>query len=93
MGRLFGSSPMLRSILEKVPQGVPQLQRSPVIARIDVLPALQQPALTQPSSQQAWRLDLVAARVGNPVFHKSAPVEAVCEFVQQRELRRYGVFL
>jgi hypothetical protein len=89
---LLGLGPMLRRSRKIISQGLPQFQRSPMVADIDVLPTVQQAALAHPRLQQAWRLDLVPTRMGNAVFHEPAPVNAIHEIVKQRQLRRYGIF-
>jgi hypothetical protein len=82
---------MLRRSQEKISQGAPQFQRSPV--NIDVLSSVQKAALTHPGIQHARRLDFVPAGMGDATLDVAAPVKAVDEIVKQRELRRYGVFL
>ena len=90
---LVGLRPKLRRSQQKISQGLPQFQRSPVAARIDMLCPAQQAALPHPGIQHVWRLDLIPAAVRNAIFDVAAPVEAVDEIVKQRELRRYDVFL
>ena len=91
--RLLVLRPMLRRTRKVISQALPQFQRSPMAAGIDMLPTVQQAPRAHPRLQQAWRFDLVPTRMGNAVFHKPASVNAVHEIIKQRQLRRYHVFL
>jgi len=63
-----------------------QIQRCPVIGRLDPRVRPKQTASTHPICQQRRGRDLVAAAMQGALFHVPALVERVHEIIEQRQL-------